>query len=79
VNAGKKMKRFLKKKKKMRMVARTVASELEEEVKTASDSEGNVWEPNFGGLSRKPWLSSRNAGAAGVLSQPAVGRATLSL
>jgi hypothetical protein len=42
VNAGKKMKRFLKKKKKMRMVARTVASELEEEVKTASDSEGSI-------------------------------------
>uniref|UniRef100_A0A8C0WUN3 RRP15-like protein n=1 Tax=Castor canadensis TaxID=51338 RepID=A0A8C0WUN3_CASCN len=40
VNAGK-TKRFLKKKKKMRMVARTVASELEEEVKTASDSEGS--------------------------------------
>jgi hypothetical protein len=42
VNAGKKMKCSLKKKKMMRMVARTIASELEEEVKTASDSEGAI-------------------------------------
>ncbi|XP_039075229.1 RRP15-like protein [Hyaena hyaena] len=42
VGAGKKLKNSLKKKKKMKMVARAVASELEEEGKDATDSGGSV-------------------------------------
>ncbi|ELW72553.1 RRP15-like protein [Tupaia chinensis] len=40
VNAGKKLKNSLKKKKKMKMVAKAVASELEDEVKNDSDHGG---------------------------------------
>ncbi|XP_047564918.1 RRP15-like protein [Lutra lutra] len=42
VGAGKKLKNSLKKKKKMKMVARAVASELEDEGKDAADSGGSV-------------------------------------
>ncbi|XP_060500360.2 RRP15-like protein [Panthera onca] len=42
VGAGKRLKNSLKKKKKMKMVARAVASELEEEGKDAADSGGSV-------------------------------------
>uniref|UniRef100_A0A8C7BL34 RRP15-like protein n=1 Tax=Neovison vison TaxID=452646 RepID=A0A8C7BL34_NEOVI len=41
VGAGKKLKNSLKKKKKMKMVARAVASELEDEGKDAADSGGS--------------------------------------
>ncbi|XP_045665575.1 RRP15-like protein [Ursus americanus] len=42
VGAGKKLKNSLRKKKKMKMVARAVASELEDEGKDAADSGGSV-------------------------------------
>ncbi|XP_037674429.1 LOW QUALITY PROTEIN: RRP15-like protein [Choloepus didactylus] len=42
VNAGKKLKNSLKKKKKMKMVARAAASELEDEHKDTADSGGSV-------------------------------------
>ncbi|XP_005335015.2 RRP15-like protein isoform X1 [Ictidomys tridecemlineatus] len=41
VSAGKKLKNSLKKKKKMKMVARAVTAKLEDEGKDASDSEGS--------------------------------------
>uniref|UniRef100_A0A8D2DHG5 RRP15-like protein n=1 Tax=Sciurus vulgaris TaxID=55149 RepID=A0A8D2DHG5_SCIVU len=41
VSAGKKLKNSLKKKKKMKMVARAVTSKLEDEVRDASDSGGS--------------------------------------
>lgn len=53
VGAGKKLKTSLKKKKKMKMVARAVASELEEEGKDATDSGGNALGLNCGLLKRK--------------------------
>lgn len=42
VGAGKKLKNSLKKKKKMKMVARAVSSELEDEGKDTANSGGNV-------------------------------------
>lgn len=42
VRAGKKLKTSLKKKKKVKMVARAVASELKDEDKDAADIGGNV-------------------------------------
>lgn len=42
VSTGKKLKRSLKKKKKMKVVARTAVSMLEKEREGVSDSEGDV-------------------------------------
>lgn len=42
VSSGKKLKRSLKKKKKVKMVVKAATSKLEDELKDSSDGEGNV-------------------------------------
>lgn len=54
VSAGKKLKNSLKKKKKMKVLARAVASELEDEDKDAADTGGNVLGPKSGCLEERP-------------------------
>lgn len=54
VSAGKKLKNSLKKKKRMKMVAKAVASELEDEDKGAADSGGNVPGLSFGCSKERP-------------------------
>lgn len=54
VSAGKKLKNSVKKKKKLKMVARSVASELEGEDKDAADVGGNGLRLNFGCFEERP-------------------------
>lgn len=54
VRAGKKLKQSLKEKKKMNMVARAVASALEDEDKDAADIGGDVPGLNFDCLEERP-------------------------
>lgn len=49
VSAGKKLKRSLKKKRKMKLVAKAEISNLEDELKDSSDGEGNTDGRSFGG------------------------------
>lgn len=49
VSAGKKLKRSLKRKKKMKLVAKAGMSSLEDELKRSSDGEGNVVGRGVGG------------------------------
>ena len=54
VSAGKKLKNSLRKKKRMNMVVPSVASELEDKDKDASDNEGNLLGLSFGCSEKRP-------------------------
>lgn len=54
VSTGKKLKNSLRKKKRMKMVVPSVASELEDKDKDASDNEGNLLGLSFGCSEKRP-------------------------
>lgn len=62
VSPGGKLKRSLKKKKKMKMVAQAAVSKLEDEVKDSSNGEGNVAGRSFGGSEDRAELPKARAG-----------------
>lgn len=84
VSAGKKLKASLKKKKKIKTVAKAVASELKDEDKDSADIGGNVLGLSSGCLEERPGRGCGKQGepvrvlvAGRVISRPSVLQATL--